>query len=188
EPGMAELSDAELLARFHGGDGDALERLLARHELPLFHVLVGVLGDHHQAEDALQETFVRALERLDGVDPDHLRGWLFTVAYHQAMLLKRRGIPPQRLAVRPDAAQTDGPVDPLPGPLAQVEQEDDAHRLRQLLEQLPPAQREVIRQRVYEGKKFREIAEALDCPLNTALARMHEGLKRLRLLWGDHHA
>ena len=49
------------------------------------------------------------------------------------------------------------------------------------------ALQEVIRQRVYEGKKFREIAEALDCPLNTALARMHEGLKRLRLLWGDSH-
>ena len=185
---MTEVSDAELLTRFRGGDDAALEALFERHETPLFYFLLGMLRDTHQAEDALQETFVRALERLDGVDPDHLRGWLFTVAYHQAMLLKRRGIPPQRLAVRPDAAQTDGPVDPLPGPLAQVEQEDDAHRLRQLLEQLPPAQREVIRQRVYEGKKFREIAEALDCPLNTALARMHEGLKRLRLLWGDHHA
>ena len=60
-------------------------------------------------------------------------------------------------------------------------------RLRQLLDQLPPPQREVIRQRVYEGKKFREIAEDLGCPLNTALARMHQGLERLRLLWGDHH-
>ena len=47
---------------------------------------------------------------------------------------------------------------------------------------------EVIRQRVYEGKRFREIAETLQCPLNTALARMHEGLKRLRLLWEKDHA
>lgn len=185
---MTEVSDAELLIRFRGGDDSVLEALFARHETPLFYFLLGILRDTHQAEDALQETFVRALERLDGVDPDHLRGWLFTVAYHQAMLLKRRGIPRQRLAVRPDETQTDGPADPLPGPLAQAERADDARRLRQLLEQLPLAQREVIRQRVYEGKKFREIAEALDCPLNTALARMHEGLKRLRLLWGDNHA
>jgi RNA polymerase sigma-70 factor, ECF subfamily len=49
-------------------------------------------------------------------------------------------------------------------------------------------QREVIRQRVYEGKRFREIAAALNCPLNTALSRMHEGLKRLRLLWEQDHA
>ena len=87
---MTEVSDAELLTRFRGGDDAALEALFERHETPLFYFLLGMLRDTHQAEDALQETFVRALERLDGVDPDHLRGWLFTVAYHQAMLAKRR--------------------------------------------------------------------------------------------------
>ena len=46
----------------------------------------------------------------------------------------------------------------------------------------------MIRKRVYEGKRFREIAADLKCPLNTALARMHEGLKRLRLLWEAGHA
>src|SRR5437868_11133817 len=147
---MVELSDADLLARSHGGDGEALERLLARHELPLFHFLVGVLGDHHLAEDALQETFVRALERLDGVDPEHLRGWLFTVAYHQAMLLKRRLAGGLR-HVRPSAEQPQQ-ADPLPGPAESAERAEEARRLRALLEQLPPAQREVIRQRVYEGK------------------------------------
>ena len=188
---MSEVSDAELLTRFRGGDDQALDALFERHEAPLFYFLLGMLRDTHQAEDALQETFVRALERLDGVDAEHLRGWLFTVAYHQATLLKRRSATRQRLTGSPVASgegSFEGPPDPLPGPLVQAEREDDACRLRQLLDQLPPSQREVIRQRVYEGKKFREIAEALDCPLNTALARMHEGLKRLRLLWGDNHA
>src|SRR6516164_10732287 len=87
---MAEPADALLLSRFQSGDVRALDELLARHEAPLFQFLVGMLRDHHLAEDVLQDTFVRALERLDGVDPDHLRGWLFTVAYHQAMLSKRR--------------------------------------------------------------------------------------------------
>ena len=183
---MSDLSDAELLTRFRAGDDSALDALFERHETPLYCFLLGMLRDSHQAEDALQETFVRALERLDGVDPDHLRGWLFTVAYHQALLLRRRGARPGR-AGRPQG-EPDGAADPGPGPLARAEQADDARRLRELLDRLPPAQREVIRQRVYEGKKFREIAEALDCPLNTALARMHEGLKRLRLLWGESHA
>src|SRR2546421_11033696 len=87
---MTDISDAELLARFRSGEDAALEHLLERYEEPLFQFLVGMLRDHHQAEDVLQETVVRALERLDGVNPDHLRGWLFTVAYHQAMLTKRR--------------------------------------------------------------------------------------------------
>jgi RNA polymerase sigma-70 factor (ECF subfamily) len=177
----AAVSDAELLTRFRAGDEVALELVFERYEAPVFQFLVGILRDHHGAEDALQETFVRALERLDGVDPDHLRGWLFTVAYHQAMLAKRR----QKHGGSPLTAHA---ADPAPGPSLRAEQGDDARRLRELLGRLPAAQQEVIRQRVYEGKRFREIAAALGCPLNTALARMHEGLKRLRLLWEQDHA
>ncbi len=181
---MSEFSDATLLARFRSGDEQALETLFARYETPLFHFLVGMLRNHHQAEDVLQETFVRALERLDGVDPDHLRGWLFTVAYHQAMLARRR----QKVQPAGRLDHSAAVVDDEPGPARQAERQDEAGRLRRLLERLPPAQREVIRRRVYEGQRFREIAADLDCPLNTALARMHEGLKRLRRLWETDHA
>jgi RNA polymerase sigma-70 factor (ECF subfamily) len=181
---MADISDAALIARFRDGDQEGLERLFLRYEAPLFQFLIGMLRDHHLAEDALQETFVRAMERLDGVDPDHLRGWLFTVAYHQAMLTRRK----QKARATCTLADPTPAAAREPGPLERVESQDDAQRLVRLLERLPAAQREVIRQRVYEGKRFHEIARALGCPLNTALARMHEGLKRLRLLWGTDHA
>jgi RNA polymerase sigma-70 factor (ECF subfamily) len=75
-------------------------------------------------------------------------------------------------------------VDPAPMPATQVQDREEVVRVRQMLERLPAAQRDVICQRIYEGKRFRDIAESLDCPVNTALARMHEGLKKLRLLWG----
>lgn len=178
------VSDAELVARFRNGDDRALSEIFARYEVPLFQFLVGILRNHHQAEDTLQETLVRALERLDGVDGNHLRGWLFTVAYHQAMLVKRRQKSRPTSVEEPEGLAADR----LPGPLRQAETLDDARRLKELLEQLPPPQREVIRQRVYEGKRFREIAADLGCPLNTALARMHEGMKRLRTLWEQSHA
>lgn len=181
---MSDDSDAQLVARFRAGDDSALTAIFARYEVPLFQFLLGILRHHDQAEDALQETLVRALERLDGVDDNHLRGWLFTVAYHQAMLIKRR-----QKAKTMASEEADGQVsDSAPGPLHQAEQQDDARRLQELLDQLPPQQQEVIRQRVYEGKRFREIAVDLGCPLNTALARMHEGVKRLRVLWEQKHA
>jgi RNA polymerase sigma-70 factor (ECF subfamily) len=180
---MAEPSDALLLARFQSGDDRALDTLLARHEGALFQFLVGMLRDHHLAEDVLQETFVRALERLDGVDGEHLRGWLFTVAYHQALLARRR----QKARPARAMALAAEPVEPRPGPSEMAVLHDDARLVRNLLARLPGAQREVIQQRVYEGKRFREIAAALGCPLNTALARMHEGLKRLRLMWEADH-
>lgn len=181
---MSDETDATLITRFRAGDDTALNAIFGRYEVQIFQFLYGILRDHHQAEDALQETLVRALEHLDGVDGNHLRGWLFTVAYHQAMLVKRR----QQKARLATVEEQETPVsDVFPGPLLQAESQDDARRLRELLEQLPANQREVIRQRVYEGKRFREIAEAVGCPLNTALARFHEGLKKLRLLWEGSH-
>lgn len=181
---MTDEADSRLIERARAGDDAAVTAIFARYEVPLFQFLVGILRDHHQAEDVLQETMVRSLEHLDGVDANHLRGWLFTVAYHQAMLVKRRN-----KVQFCDMEEDKVPVsDRGPGPLNQAEHNDDARRLRELLERLPPGQREVIRQRVYEGKRFREIAAALGCPLNTALARMHDGLKRLRSLWEESHA
>src|SRR5205809_7656125 len=128
---MSDLSDATLLTQFRAGDDTALDALCARYEGALYQFLFGMLRDHHRAEDALQETFVRALERLDGVDPEHLRGWLFTVAYHQALLLKRRQA--GRLKhVRPDAEPPDTP-DAASGPFDSLARQDEARRLRDLL-------------------------------------------------------
>lgn len=179
-----EASDTELLARFRTGDGSALEPLFVRYEEPVFRFLFGVLKDHHAAEDALQETFVQAIRHADEVQPHTFRGWLFTVAYRQAQLLRRKG---KRLPTQAD----DDLLVTLVGDSAASEsadRSDDIRKLRELLDLLPQSQRSVITARVFEGKKFREVADFLGCPLNTALARMHEGLKKLRQLWETRHA
>ena len=178
-PAAPDPTDAALFARFRAGDGTALEPLFARYEGPVFRFLFGVLRDHPAAEDALQETFVQALRKADAVAPDTFRGWLFTIAYRQAMLLKRKA---KRLPARADDLALlnligDEPADARAGTA------DEARYVRGLLEQLPAAQRAVITARVFDGLTFREVAAALGCPLNTALARMHDGLKKLRQLW-----
>jgi RNA polymerase sigma-70 factor (ECF subfamily) len=177
-------SDADLLARFRAGDAAALEDLVIRYEGPVFRFLFGVLRDHHAAEDALQETFVQAVRSADAVDGATFRGWLFTVAHRQAMLLKRRA---RRVPTPADELLLLGLVGD-DGSDAAAGRADDARTVRELLALLPDAQRAVIAARVFEGKTFREVAAALGCPLNTALSRMHEGLKRLRQLWEARHA
>jgi RNA polymerase sigma-70 factor, ECF subfamily len=177
------MTDAELLARFRRGDDCALEVIFERHESGIFHFLIGILRDHHQAEDALQETFIKALLDSASVDPGKLRGWLFTVAHREALLLKRK----QKRRVETNGSAPDQ-VDPAPCGPEMVDRNDQARRIRELLDELPRSQREVIRARIYEGKRYREIAADLGCPLNTALARMHDGLKRLRQLWERSHA
>jgi RNA polymerase sigma-70 factor (ECF subfamily) len=180
----ADATDAELLARFRFGDASALEPLFLRYEGPVFRFLFGVLKDHHAAEDALQETFVQAIRHAETVAPHTFRGWLFTVAYRQAVLLRRKG---KRLPAQADDAVLLGLVGDAPAD-DRADRADDVRKIRELLDLLPDPQRAVIAARVFEGKKFREVAAALGCPLNTALARMHDGLKRLRQLWEARHA
>jgi RNA polymerase sigma-70 factor (ECF subfamily) len=180
----ADPTDADLLARFRGGDAAALEPLFARYEGPVFRFLVGVLRDHHAAEDALQETFVQAIRRAEAVAPDTFRGWLFTVAYRQAMLVKRKA---KRLPAQADELALVGLVGDDPAD-ARAGRADEARRVRELLDLLPAPQRAVIAARVFDGLTFREVAAALGCPLNTALSRMHDGLKNLRQLWEARHA
>ncbi len=183
-PGFAEYalpeeSDCDLLLRYERGDGQALESLLDRYESPLFHFLLGILRNFHQAEDALQETWCRALQNMDQFDKSRFRGWLFTVAYNQAMLVKRK-----QKGKTPVDFVHQVLLDPAPSPVTVAQEQEEAARLKGLLSRLSPNQQEVIHQRIFEGKSFREIAHILNCPVNTALARMHEGLKKLRRLWG----
>jgi RNA polymerase sigma-70 factor (ECF subfamily) len=184
---MGSWSDAELLRRLRAGEDAALDVILERFEKPLFLFLLGTLRDHHAAEDALQDTFIQALQQLDAVDPEHLRGWLFTVAYHQAMLTRRKRAARARHFPAATTSSDSIPADPLNDPAELAISREEADRCRQWLDQLPEPQREVIRQRLYEGKRFRDIAADLGCPLNTALARMHQGLKKLRLLQEKNH-
>ena len=184
QPHPAELSDAELARRIAAGDTRAFEGLMRRHNRALFRTARAILRDDAEAEDALQETFVQAIRHADAVSPGAFRGWLFTVAHRQAMLAKRKA---RRLPVQVTDSEllslvADEPAEGV------SDRADDARAVRELLELLPPPQRAVIAARVFEGKKFREVAADLGCPLNTALARMHDGLKKLRQLWEARYA
>jgi len=87
---VSDESDENLISRFRSGDKSAFNAIRTRYEIPLQRFLYGILGQ--QADEALQTTYSHALEHLDGVDGDHLRGWLFTVAYDQALLVKRKAL------------------------------------------------------------------------------------------------
>lgn len=177
-------NDAELLARFRAGDDSALDALYTQYEGPLFRFLFGILKNHHQAEDALQETFVQAVRHADRVDGQTFRGWLYTVAHRQAMLCKRkaRRVPASADPVGLlDLVEADSDREPA------LDRADDLRLVGELLQLLPVSQQDVIRLRVVDGLRFREVAEQLGCPLNTALARMHDGVKALRTLWEARH-
>jgi RNA polymerase sigma-70 factor, ECF subfamily len=183
-PDAGDVTDGELLARLRAGDAAALGPLFDRYEAPVFRYLLGVLHDVTAAEDALQDAFVTALRKGSAADPATFRGWLFTVAHRYALveLRRRKGRPAADehalVALLGDAGD----------PAALAEATDTAAAVHRVLDELPAAQRAVIRLRLFEGLRFREVAERLGCPLNTALARMHDGLRNFRALWEARHA
>ncbi len=184
-PDTPSYTDAELLDRLRTGDSSAVGVIFERYEQPVFHYLIGVLKDRYAAEDVLQDTFVLVLRKAAVVAGESFRGWLFAVAHQQALLFRRKG---KRV---PAAVPGDGLLALVAAdgdPAVVADACDAAAAVRGLLAQLPELQQEVIRLRLFDGLKFREVADRLGCPLNTALARMHDGLNRLRTLWEQRYA
>ncbi|MER3414639.1 MAG: hypothetical protein C4297_00285 [Gemmataceae bacterium] len=186
EHSVVPASDASLIRSYLAGDRHALDQLLRRYEEPLYLFLLGLLRDRDSAQDALQETFVAALEQVHRVDPDHFRGWAFTVAFHQAMLARRRGKIEAR-ALHAFAGHLAGQAATAPDPAHLVESAEMQALCRHQIALLPETERRAVCLRYFEGLKFREIARKLGCPLGTALARLHSGLKRLRSSRGWSH-
>lgn len=146
---------------------------------PLENFLLGVLRNAPEAKDALQATFVKLMEKGDTIVKDaSLKSWLFRVAYNEAMLIKRKdGVARKHMEkVAWTIAFSKSEADPIDEILA----DETRRQLTEALEQLSDAQRAVVKKRIYEGLKFREIAEQLDLPLGTVLARMHASLNKLK--------
>lgn len=156
-------------------DPAAVEALYAEFSRDLLAFLVGVLRDSELAREALQATFSRAVESGHTAKDESVRGWLFRVAYNEALALRRMQGQHQRLIRN---AAWDFWKESV-GPEASVQNSELIEQVRQSLSELPPDQSTVVRMRIYEQKKFADIAQELNLPLGTVLTRMRLALKRL---------
>lgn len=157
-------------------DPAVVAALFLEHGDELRRFLVGILRDHNTAADALQATFSKAIERGHMAREETHKGWLFRVAYNEAIVIKRRqGVQTRAVNALGAAGERESEQ-----PEASLLNQEDAVRVRAALETLPRDQREVVRMRIYEEKKFAEIAAELHVPLGTVLTRMQAALKKLR--------
>ena len=150
--------------------------LYVEHADALRAFLRGVLKDTDLAAEALQATFVKAMEAGHTAREETLRGWLFRVAFNEAMLLRRRGSLHDR-SIR-QIATTENRVN-AHSPDEDLCRWETVERVKEVLESLPDEQRRVVRMRIYEEKTFAAIAAELNAPLGTVLTRMRLALKKL---------
>jgi RNA polymerase sigma-70 factor, ECF subfamily len=159
------------------GDAGAFAELVRRYRRAAYSVAFGVIGRHEDAEDAAQEAFLVALERLDECrDAERFAGWFVTIVRTRSLNLVRR-----------ESLRT-GEALPLqlssdePGPHRAAELSELRGRLGKALRLLTDIQREVVLLHDLEGWKHREIAERLAMPSGTVRSHLHFARRRLREL------
>jgi RNA polymerase sigma-70 factor (ECF subfamily) len=138
--------------------------------------LLGVLKDWHLAEEVLQATFARAVARGSEIHNETRRGWLFQVAYREAMLVRRK----QGVEVRILRGLAWLKHDDRTHPADRLIGEEAADCIRNALRSLPEDQRQVVLRRIDGNQTFAEIAAELGVPLGTVLTRMRLALGKLQ--------
>ncbi len=153
-----------------------------RHGRDLLTFLTGVLRSPDAAQDVCQATFQRLLEAGHEAQAETVRGWLFKVAFHEAMAYRRKQSRSDKLPHELGTAEEQVVLDLSLQSLIRAE---EIAKLKQLLRQLPLDQQFVVRQRIHEDKTFAAIANELNVPLGTVLTRMRLAIQKLQKWFGQ---
>lgn len=181
-----------LLRRAREHDPEALHQVVEAYSPRVFGMLYRLTGSRETAEDLLQETFLRVVRMI--AEYEHagkFEAWLFRIAANLARDHARRARRRKRPVALESFSRDDGPgvVEvgdaSQPEPSSELVQKEAGARLNACLQRLAEIDREIILLRHFSELSFREIAEVLQIPLGTALARAHRALKRLRAEFGE---
>lgn len=184
----AGLADEELISRMRRGDETAFAIVIKRHNRRLYRTARSIVRDDAEAEDIVQETYVRAFRNVDGFrGQSRLATWLTRIALNEALDRLRRRRPHVELAAIDDVDnRSEGSLMSLFGGEAAADPERSASRaeIRRLVEgaidALPAAFRTVFVLRDVEGMSIEETAAELDLKPETVKTRLHRARRQLR--------
>jgi RNA polymerase sigma-70 factor (ECF subfamily) len=147
-----------------------------RFEGPLTLYAARLLGDAESARDVVQDTFLRLCAQARGQVEPRLAEWLFTVCRNRALDVLRKESRMTQLSEEQVSVRTS----PDPGPPEVAERRETTARALQLLDALPPGQREVIRLKFQNGFSYQEISRISGYSVGNVGYLIHVGLKTIR--------
>jgi RNA polymerase sigma-70 factor (ECF subfamily) len=179
--------DWTLMQRIAAGDEAAMATLYDRFGALVFKAARQVLSSRAEADDAVQDVFIRLWRTADKFDPRRAKlvTWVMLITRRNLIDRLRRKV--ARLDTQPltgDPGVTDRGARPGEGGL----DEDQRTKLRERLRELPEIQRLVIERTYFQGFSLREVSEQLNAPLGTVKSALSRGLHRLRDRFGGDRA
>jgi RNA polymerase sigma-70 factor, ECF subfamily len=173
-----EVEDRDLIAKARRGDVEAYNLLVSRWEKRVFNYLLRLVSNREDAMDVSQEVFLKAYQSLPKLDDvSRFAGWLFRIAHNEAFSLLRRRRPDTELAAEPRGVEFESNVRHAQGALLPIEL---SLAVESALGRLNEDQREAVLLKVYQGFKFEEMAEILECPVSTVKSRLYTALDLLK--------
>lgn len=172
-------NEAEWIRLAREGDQAAFGRLVAAYQTSVYNLAYRMLSNAAEAEDAAQETFLRAYTHLRSYDPQRpFRSWLLSIASHYCIdRLRRRRI--TWLPLDDEIAAPARLVGGSPGPEAAVAQREQEEQIQQLLAALLPTDRAAITLRYWYDCSYEEIAEVLNLTVSAVKSRLHRARRAL---------
>ena len=181
---VTALSDRVLLNNYLAGDRCAISELIERHSQRVRNYIGMMVRDDAIADDIFQETFIKAVNVIDQgryVDNGKFLSWVLRIAHNRVLDHFRREKSSRQVNESEAGYDMLGTMR-FSEPTAEdnIVSGEVEQAIRQLVDELPDEQQEVVRLRYYSKLSFQEIAEQTDVSINTALGRMRYALINLR--------
>lgn len=171
--------DDKILVERYVKDGDrfAFEVIVKKYQRMVYFLALKMVGNHHDADEVAQKTFVSAYKNLAGFEGRaSLKTWLFRIAMNYSKNLIRDRARHVGEEVNERSAFDISPVE------NDIETHERRELVREALENLPPRQREVLQMRAFGDMSFAEIAQASGISVSAAKVNYHYAVKALKLL------
>jgi RNA polymerase sigma-70 factor (ECF subfamily) len=174
--------DVQLIDLTLGGDSSAFGRLVGKYQDRLYAAMVHVTASRTDAEDVVQDAFVRAYVKLDTFQrTSGFYTWLYRIAFNLAISRKRRHKPHASVEQSREIAGNE-PISPVESVSTELERAEEAKQVREAMSKLSEEHRAILVLREMEGCDYESIAEILDLPVGTVRSRIHRARAQLKTI------
>lgn len=190
----AVVSDKDLVRSYLEGNEKAFEKLLLRNQDRVFGYIISKVRNENLANDIFQDVFIKVIKTLkNGAynEEGKFLPWVLTIAHNMVVDHFRRSNKMKMISESSSTSDEYNIFSVLK--LAEKNVEDDIIKVQiesdvvRLVEYLPDEQRDVLKNRIFKGMSFKDIADQEDISINTALGRMRYALINLRKLVDKHN-